>query len=41
MNDWFTIEKIDNTTFAISKYKHWEELHLYLLLGSDKALIPL
>ena len=41
MNDWFAIEKIDNTTFAISKYKHWEELHLYLLLGSDKALILL
>ena len=35
------IEKIDNTTFAISEYKHWEESHSYLLLGSDKALIPL
>ena len=31
MNDWFAIEKIDNTTFAISKYKHWEESHSYLI----------
>ena len=25
------IEKIDNTTFAISEYKHWEESHSYLI----------
>lgn len=39
MENWFTIEKIDNTTFAISEYKHWEEAHSYLLLGNDKALL--
>jgi len=39
MNDWFTIEKIDKITFAISEYKHWEESHSYLLLGTDKALL--
>ena len=31
MNDWFAIEKIDNTTFAISEYKHWEESRSYLI----------
>lgn len=39
MDDWFTIERIDQNTFAISEYKHWEEPHCYLLLGSDKALL--
>lgn len=31
MPDWFTVEKIDPQTFAISEYKHWEETHCYLL----------
>ncbi|MDS0525190.1 MBL fold metallo-hydrolase [Clostridium sp. SHJSY1] len=39
MKDWFTIEKIDNKTYAISEYKHWEETHCYLLLGSNKCLL--
>ncbi len=39
MDDWFTIEKIDVTTFAISEYKHYEEAHSYLLLGEEKALL--
>lgn len=39
MSDWFTVEKIDDSTFAISEYKHWEETHCYLLLGSEKALL--
>ncbi len=39
MDDWFTIEKIDDTTFAKSEYKHYEEAHSYLLLGEDKALL--
>lgn len=30
MDNWFTIEKIDDITFAISEYKHWEEFHSYL-----------
>ena len=28
--NWFTVEKIDAQTFAISEYKHWEETHCYL-----------
>ena len=39
MKDWFTIDKIDESTFIISEYKHWEETHCYLLIGSDRALL--
>ena len=39
MDDWFTIEEIDNDTFAISEYKHWEETHCYLLCGTKKAIL--
>lgn len=39
MKDWFTVEKIDDTTFAISEYNHWEETHSYLLLGKDSAIL--
>lgn len=39
MGNWFTVEKIDNKTFSISEYKHWEETHMYLLLGEGKALL--
>lgn len=39
MEDWFTVEKIDESTFAISEYKHWEETHCYLVLGEKQALL--
>ena len=39
MSDWFTVEKIDAQTFAISEYKHWEETHCYLLCGRERALL--
>jgi glyoxylase-like metal-dependent hydrolase (beta-lactamase superfamily II) len=39
VNDWFTVEKIDNSTFAISEYKHWEQVHSYLLIGENAALL--
>lgn len=39
MESWFTVEKIDADTFAISEYKHWEETHCYLLCGTEKALL--
>lgn len=39
MNDWFTIERIDQETYAISEYKHYEETHCYLLLGKTKAIL--
>ena len=39
MSDWFTVEKIDAQTFAISEYKHWEETHCYLLCGRERVLL--
>lgn len=39
MEEWFTIEKIDNETFAISEYGHWERVHSYLLIGKDAAIL--
>ncbi|WP_164126936.1 MBL fold metallo-hydrolase [Sphingobacterium luzhongxinii] len=38
-NDWFTVDKIDNDTFVISEYKHWEETHCYLLNGANHSLL--
>lgn len=38
-SDWFTTEKIDEKTFAISEYGHWEETHCYLFLGDKKAVL--
>lgn len=39
MKDWFTVEKLNTNTYALSEYKHKEEMHSYLLLGSEKALL--
>ena len=39
MENWFTVEKIDNRTFAISEYRHREETHCYLLVGQEKAIL--
>ena len=36
---WFTIERLDADSYAISEYGHWEETHSYLLLGSKRALL--
>ncbi len=38
MNSWFTVEEIDNDTYAISEYQHWEETHCYLLCGEKEAV---
>ena len=37
--DWFTVEPIDEATFMISEYGHWEQTHCYLLVGLDRALL--
>lgn len=39
MDTWFEVEKIGSDTFAISEYKHWEETHCYLLLGTKQAVL--
>lgn len=36
---WFTVERIDEATFAISEYRHWEETHCYLLCGGERSLL--
>ncbi|WP_339133274.1 MAG: MBL fold metallo-hydrolase [Candidatus Electrothrix sp. GW3-4] len=39
MNNWFTIDQIDQATYIISEYRHWEETHCYLLNGSERSLL--
>lgn len=39
MRDWFTIDHIDENTYIISEYRHWEETHAYLLCGEDRCLL--
>ena len=39
MDDWFTIDSIDEGTYIISEYRHWEETHCYLLNGSKRSLL--
>ena len=39
MNDWFTINQIDKDTYIISEYRHWEETHCYLLIGTHCSLL--
>lgn len=36
---WFTITDLGGDTFAISEYGHWENVHSYLLLGREEALL--
>lgn len=39
MNDWFTVEQVDQDTCIISEYRHWEETHCYLLNGTQRSLL--
>lgn len=36
---WFTVQRIDKTTYAISEYGHWEKVHSFLLVGEKKAVL--
>ena len=36
---WFTVEPIDDETFAIAEYGHWEKVISYLLLGENRAAL--
>ena len=38
-DSWFTLNQLDDNTFAISEYGHWEKVHLYLLVGKEKAAL--
>lgn len=39
MEQWFTINEIDEQTFAISEWGHWERVHSFLLVGTDEVLL--
>ena len=39
MKKWFTIDTIDEDTYCISEYRHWEDTHCYLLNGSEGSLL--
>ncbi|OLS37085.1 MBL fold metallo-hydrolase [Alkalihalophilus pseudofirmus] len=36
---WFTVQQIDDNTYAISEYGHWEKVHSFLLKGKEKAIL--
>lgn len=38
-NGWFTVELIDEQTFAISEYGQWMKVHSYLIAGEEKAVL--
>lgn len=40
MKPWFTLDRIDNETYILSEYRHWEETHCYLLCGSGGICLP-
>ena len=37
MASWFTVERLDEDTWVVSEYRHWEHTHCYLLLGRERA----
>lgn len=39
MDNWFSVDKVDSNTYAISEYGHWEETHSYLFIGKNKAIL--
>ena len=39
MDKWFTTDRIDQDTYIISEYRHWEETHCYLLNGTNRSLL--
>ena len=39
MDNWFTTERIDEDTYIISEYRHWEETYCYLLVGARRSLL--
>lgn len=39
IESWFSVENVDKSTFVISEYKHWEQVHSYLVIGNQKAAL--
>jgi glyoxylase-like metal-dependent hydrolase (beta-lactamase superfamily II) len=38
-NDWYTIERIDDSTFAIGEPRYYEMNYNFLILGEDRAVL--
>lgn len=39
MTNWFSVSKIDDRTYALSEWGHWEKVHSFLLIGEEHALL--
>ena len=39
MSDWFTIDQINEHTYIITEYRHWEETNCYLVNGAECSLL--
>ncbi|MFB6148485.1 MAG: MBL fold metallo-hydrolase [Halobacteriales archaeon] len=37
--EWFTVGRIDETTYALSEWGHYEEVHSFLLIGDERAIV--
>ena len=38
-DNWFDIRKINEKTYVISEYNHYEKTHCYLIIGDKKAIL--
>lgn len=39
VTNWFTVDKVNESTYIISEYRHPEQTHCYLLCGDKTALL--
>ena len=39
MQNWFTVDQVEEDTYILSEYRHWEETHCYLLNGTERSLL--
>lgn len=36
---WFSVDRLDPATYALSEYGHWEHTHQYLFIGRERAAL--